>query len=522
VQLTALLALARIEEAAGRKAHSYRRLLSAERCMEKLRRGITTDESRLAFAVDKSEVYEALILNRLERGDRLAVRQALVFAERGKARALAERLAEGPVEMLGAGSPVARRLMDRLKRVEQELALAESRLEDSGSRPGVRGSAVSRVASLTDSRMRTLGRLSREDPQRAILAGAAPPDPWRGVQSLGANELVLEYTEAGGHFHLFCVDRDGVEAHPRVASVERVRDVADLLRFHLGKSVLGERHSERFGVFIESALRGYLTQLYEMLLAPVADRLGDKTIRIIPHGILHGLPFHAMECDGLAVGDRCLVSYAPSLAVLGLLSRRNSRSKIPPLVLGVPDRSAPLIDDEVTAIRHHLPRTRVFRGPEATREAVRLSENRPPLLHVACHGFYAEHSRLTGALRLGDAWLSLPEIYTLRGTAELVVLSGCETGRGTVYSGDEWVGLVRGFLQAGARSVVASLWEVNDRSAVDLMADFYRRLAAGSTVVEALTMAQRRARREDPTPLRWAPFMVIGDPTLKIAFGGAE
>ena len=136
---------------------------------------------------------------------------------------------------------------------------------------------------------------------------------------------------------------------------------------------------------------------------------------------------------------------------------------------------------------------------------------------MACHGFYSEDGPSTGGLRLGDSWLSLPELYGLRRTARLVVLSGCETGRGTVYSGDEWVGLVRGFLQAGAQSVVASLWEVHDRATVSLMDDFYGAMAGGVPVAEALAMAQRRARRADSMPLRWAPFVVIGDPRLRIA-----
>ena len=71
----------------------------------------------------------------------------------------------------------------------------------------------------------------------------------------------------------------------------------------------------------------------------------------------------------------------------------------------------------------------------------------------------------------------------------------------------------------GARSVVASLWEVHDESTVSLMKDFYERLTGGAPVAEALAQAQRGARRRDPMALRWAPFIVVGEPNLTLPRG---
>jgi len=516
VEISALMVLSRLERESGNSTASYRYLRSAERCVERLRRGITTEESRLAFALDKSEVYEALILNRLETGGKKAVREALVFAERGKARALAERLTAGQLRALGGSNPRSRMLLERLTGLEERLALAESRLQETGSTPGLRGERMTRLDELTAERLRTLDRLSGSDASSAALVGAPPPDPERSIRKLQANELVLEYTEAGGQFHLFAIDRDRVEAFPAVAPVRQVQETIERLRFQLSKGVLGEAHADRFGRFIAATIRGYFEQLHAALLGPVRERLGGKLLRIVPHGILHGLPFHALEHDGAALIDHSVVCYSPSLATMALLSQRRRSGSAMPLVLGVPDRKAPLIEHEIEAVRRHVHGATVYRGHAATREALRLSEHRPALLHVACHGFYCEEGTWNSGLRLGDAWLSLSELYALRGTASLVVLSGCETGRGTVYSGDEWVGLVRAFLQAGARSVVASLWETHDQFTVTLMDNFYQALASGKTVAEALATAQRRARREDASPLRWAPFVVIGEPHLRL------
>ena len=512
VELRALMALARLEEMRGRRAVAYRRLLAAERTVEKLRRGLTSEESRLAFAVDKSEVYEALIRNRLELADQKSVRQALFFAERGKARALAERLASGDALGLVGTGPRARKLVRRLDRIERELAVAESRLASEQRPSGLRSIPANRVKLLTDSRMRTLRQLARDDPRYAMLLGATPLDAGEMIEALGPGELVLEYAEAGGFFHLFVIESGGVSVFKELVPVDRVRSAACMLRFHLGKAVLGERYAARFSRELLSAFKSHFEDLHRMLLDPVADRLVGKNVQIVPHGILHGLPFHAFESGDQALVDRCVISYAPSLTTLNLLRRRSRDVAAPPVILGSADATAPLIDSEIDAVRRCLDIARVVRGPESAEEALRTGEPRPELLHVACHGFYSDSAPWSSGLKLGDAWLSLADLYALQGAAEFVVLSGCETGRGAVYSGDEWVGLVGGFLQAGARSVVASLWEVHDRATVGLMQEFYGGLSGGATAAEALNAAQRAARREDPLPLRWAPFAVVGDP----------
>ena len=514
VELAALLVLARVAGDAGDSASEYRRLRAAERCVERLRCGVSSEESRLAFALDKSEVHERLVANRLAIGTPAAVRAALEHAERGKARALAERVARERLAA-GGGEDKARRLVEKIEALDRDLARAESRLESAGSEPGLRAPRPQEVRALLERRDRARASLARRDPARAVLTGAELPDPWAGVEALAPGELALEFVETDGRLHLLAVEDGAVEAFPDLASSQEIRDRLDLLRFQLGKGGLGLAHEERFSQFVERSIRQHLRALHDALLGPVADRLDGRSVRVVPHGPLHGLPFHALENEDGPLLERAAVSVVPSLAVAGLLARVRPGRRAAPLVLGVPDAAAPAIEREVEAVQRYLPGARVFRGEEATLQALHLAESRPSVLHVACHGFFGETAPGVAALRLGDAWISLPEIYGLRDTADLVVLSGCETGRGLVHSGDEWVGLVRGFLQAGARAVVASLWEVHDETAAPLMADFHERLAAGDTVSEALRSAQRSARARGLGVLRWAPFTVVGDPATR-------
>jgi len=114
------------------------------------------------------------------------------------------------------------------------------------------------------------------------------------------------------------------------------------------------------------------------------------------------------------------------------------------------------------------------------------------------------------SIRLGTSYLSVYDIYQLKLPAEIVVLSGCATGLNVVSPGDELLGLARGFLQAGAQSLVLSLWDVQDSTTRDFMVAFYTRLQQGSSRAVALQQAMQEVRNAHPHPFYWAPFVLIG------------
>jgi CHAT domain-containing protein len=121
---------------------------------------------------------------------------------------------------------------------------------------------------------------------------------------------------------------------------------------------------------------------------------------------------------------------------------------------------------------------------------------------------------LFSGLALADGWLTTLDIFSLRLQASLVTLSACETGRSLVGGGDELLGLMRATLAAGAASLLASLWAVEDSSTATLMQGFYSRLAQGERKGEALRQAQRdfiEAGTSYAHPYFWAPFFLVGD-----------
>ncbi len=114
------------------------------------------------------------------------------------------------------------------------------------------------------------------------------------------------------------------------------------------------------------------------------------------------------------------------------------------------------------------------------------------------------------AIRLGDTFLSLFDLYQLRLPVELITLSGCSTGLNVVAAGDELLGLARGLLHAGAQSLVLSLWDVHDQSTAEFMKAFYQALKQGKPKAQALQSAMLALKSRYPHCYQWAPFILMG------------
>jgi len=167
-------------------------------------------------------------------------------------------------------------------------------------------------------------------------------------------------------------------------------------------------------------------------------------------------------------------------------------------------------------------RTQVYTDRTARETRFREEAGRYRFIHLATHGFAHEDdpslSRLllspgNGPSSRDDGILHLSEIYTLELNAEMVVLSACETGIGRLATGEGVIGLARGFLYAGAQSVVVSLWQAADAPTRDLMVRFYSELLNGTPRADALRQAKLDAIGGDAAsadPYTWAPFVMIG------------
>ncbi len=259
--------------------------------------------------------------------------------------------------------------------------------------------------------------------------------------------------------------------------------------------------------------------LYDRLIRPLLGEIkGDKLV-ISPHGVLHYLPFVALSDGDQYLLDRFAVRLIPSAGTLVYLKSDRPTKLGKLLAFGNPDLGnarfdLPNAQVEAVNVAAMFPSSRALVRAEASKTAVEELGNGFSILHFATHGKFDTDAPLSSGLYLAkgneaDGVLTVSDLYTLRLDAELVTLSACETGLGKVASGDDVIGLTRGFLYAGARSIVASLWEVDDAATEQLMVSFYRNLE-GHDKREALRLAQIETRKTYPHPMFWAAFQIVG------------
>jgi len=267
-------------------------------------------------------------------------------------------------------------------------------------------------------------------------------------------------------------------------------------------------------------VQAQLSALYDLLFRPlVADLLPDALLIVSPDGPLHYVPFHALH-DGTAyLVERRVLSYTPSATVLDLCARRTATGQ-GMLVTGYSGERLAQVNAEVEALSGLFPAADMLREAEATAERLLARAPRYRVLHLATHARFRTDNTMLSSLSLADRRLTLAEVARLRLGAELVALSGCETGRGRLYGAD-LISLACGFLGAGARSLLVSLWRVDDATTARLMGAFYRALQRGEGRAAALQAAQLELLalgREQPAdygayrhPAYWAPFVLIGE-----------
>jgi CHAT domain-containing protein len=231
---------------------------------------------------------------------------------------------------------------------------------------------------------------------------------------------------------------------------------------------------------------------------------------IVPYGLLHSLPFHALFDGAEYLIDRFSVCYAPSASIHAFCMRKSETGTGPALILGVEDANTPFVHDEVLAVAAAVPGSELLWGVDATETALREKGRHSRLIHVATHGYFRQDNPMFSAIRLADSRLSLYDLYHMNLPAELLTLSGCVTGLSVITDAEEPLGLARGLLYAGARSLLLSLWDVDDRSTAGFMTSFYFHLLNKDNKAAALRDAMLDHRSRYPHPYYWAPFRLSG------------
>ena len=325
------------------------------------------------------------------------------------------------------------------------------------------------------------------------------------IQSLlQREETLIEFYYQGDDLYAFALSKDAVKA----VKLNGANLLAEIGQFRTG---LEDRRTRRYAEFSQ--------KLYDRLIKPIEPLVTTRQLLIVPHGVLHYLPFSALQSGTENLVDRYSIRHLPSASVMQFLKDRQTQKSQAVLAFGNPDLGKPEYDlkfaqEEAVAIAKGFPQAKVLVRKEATKTALKNLGPQFSYLHFATHGKFDPDAPLNSGLLLAsdaqsNGFLSLGELYSLRLNADLVTLSACETGLGKISNGDDVVGLARGFLYAGSNAIVASLWEVDDAATSFLMTEFYANLKK-TNKREALRQAQLAAKIKYDHPFYWAAFQLTG------------
>lgn len=502
-----------VREARGGRDEAYEAFRQAHDDLEQLRSHLRADDLKVSFLEDKMAVYESLVTACLApAGDHQRHEEAFGYIEKAKSRSLADLIAFRATTLAprfaGAATEEVRRLRQQLNWHYRQIELEERERREGSARRVDR--LRQRARALEKQLAGSLEEAGRTDQEFSALQSGKASDIQDIRSALPPDTTLLEYYQARGRYYVCVLTRDRLEVIPLSRSA-KVRRVLRLLQFQLSKFRLGQGYIGAFADQLRLAAETHLRELYTLLLQPVRRLLQGEHLIVVPHDALHSVPFHALSDGTRFVIDDFTVAQAPSASVYRLCRTKAESDAAGALVMGVPDALTPFISDEIEAVAGILPSPHVFLGSEATADQLRAHSAGSRFVHIATHGLFRRDNPMFSSIQLGDGPLGVYDLYQLHLSAELVTLSGCSTGRSAVVGGDELLGLVRGLMYAGARAVLLTLWDADDRSAADFMKIFYEELQAGKSKGRAAQEAMRTIRARYPHPYYWAPFTLIGD-----------
>jgi CHAT domain-containing protein len=500
--------------------------------------------------------------------------EALQASERGRARSLLEMLNEAPADIeQGVGADLVKREREIRQAINAKAQRQIQLTAQNGSRQEIE-TFGKEIRALEDEYQQVQVAIRNASPAYAALTQPQPLGLKEIQQLLEPNTVLLEYSLGDERSYLWAVTQDSLKAFalPKGEEIGKVAQQVyqSLTARSVMKSLETPAQREQRIAQADAQFQQSSAELARMILAPAAAEFGTKRLVVIADGALQYVPFAALPLPGstrplivehelvslpsassLAVQRQTLANRKPApkdVAVIAdpVFSARDSRLK------SRASTSAATADDDTRIIEHvgngsggplnvrRLPFTRQeadrilavapagsslravdFRANRSIATSGELSNYR--YVHFATHGYLDTSRAGLSAIVLSlvdeqgkpqDGFLRTHDIYNLKLPAELVVLSACETGLGKDVKGEGLEGLTRGFMYAGARRVVVSLWNVNDKATAGLMQHLYvGMLKNKKTPAAALRAAQIEMLRvkQWQSPYYWAAFVMQGE-----------
>ncbi|MEW5901004.1 MAG: CHAT domain-containing tetratricopeptide repeat protein, partial [Acidobacteriota bacterium] len=526
--------------------------------IEDIRHQLPLREHSSGFFKSKITLYEELVnvLYEQHLADPTAAygEECFFYAERAKARSFLDDLQKAKIDL--DSIPLSPEKKERLDMLSKQISHILSELNRPSTEPKGRAALLRDLEKAEDDFQELIETARRQSPHD-LAPLFRPPSPFHQIREkfLDEKTAVIEYFVGEENIFIFSLTAQGLD----VSRIKppRSRELLDLAQNYIklisSRDISGE----------DCAFPG--RKLGEQLLAAGRDfpPAAVKNLIVIPDRQLCYLAFEALvlpqnECREAGAAARFLlekyeISYAPSASALVQIMERGSRATARKDLLAVGDPFFPDLPAGSSAYRSAKEFTqeyylegrfclyplsfaskemksisRFFRREEKTvisrEQATEENVKRLPLaeygiVHFATHGLLDERVACRSALVLTfdgnteeDGFLQAREVYNLSLNAGLVVLSACQTGRGKMEKGDGIQGIARAFFCAGTRAVLASLWDINDRSTALFMKYFYDYLTQGKSKQEALRLSKvRMIRSRYHHPYHWAGFVLFGE-----------
>ena len=532
--------------------------------LERSRESLRYSGYKVGFLTSHVRLYEQIIdvLFALYQQDRdeQHLRKAFHYAERSKARTLVELLARNN---LGIADDVDSGLIEKEQYLSKKLAYVNRAISIENSRNPIDAMVLD---SLKDNRSQIYSRLDelvlRYRQTNSAFANLKFPVSYtvEDVQNhiINKGQMLIEYfvgervtyewriSKTDFTMRTIDLDREGL--------IEEVVQISPLFSPNASDSVAEDFRQLKDADWANISL-GKLHKVYAKLWSESKMRL-DSTIAeliIVPDGILSYLPFEMLVTEIQNGRPRFLVedyaiSYLSSATLLDpRLSRTPKKTEYDIVAIGNPDfnvvgdpekpsrltdfinnlfrdqgwKLLPESENEVNEIAKYFKKPLVLTGTQASEENLRANAGHCRYLHIASHYLVDDQLPLFSKLILAqnqksernDGYLHSYEVFNLGLNADLVTLSGCNTGLGQFSRGEGFLGLSRAFRYAGAANLVVSLWAVEDRSTAEFMSKFYYYLGQNIPYKLALQRAKIdfiNSATETSDPFHWAPFVLIG------------
>ena len=504
--------LARLLVREGRPDDAWQHALTALELVETSFRSFRSLLDQQRFLADKDAYYQHAFSVALACGGLEGTWRALAVAERAKSFYLCQLLANADVPLFDEVDPSE---IERLRALEDRLDELQARASLPGGDETTRVGLDAERADVSAERDELFARIMREHPRWASVQAPRPFEPAKDLDVLPAGWSALSMFWLDSELHLF-LTRPG---EPPFQSSEAWTDEDRTL---LRESQARLRSATPTDLFLDPCV--IPEELAARIVRPeIAERIRpDDRLLVSPHGDLRGVPLQGLPLRGRSV------QYIPSLALLSLVRPAAHSDGV--LLLGCEqdgfhNRRLSGVPRELDAVAEvwakqpPVPVERILLDADG-----RLGVDAPPIeewsdyrvVHLACHGQLNPDRPLEGALLLGQSALRMSELFALRLQADLVCLSACDLGRigehlaDVKQAGDEWLGFTMPLLYAGARSILVSLWQADDRTASELMPALHRAIHGGREPADALHEAFGTLGEANDT--HWSNWYLVGFP----------